>query len=97
MSAGERSKRREREDALIEVEAAIGQAIPGRAPQLDAGMDVAGDDKADLVVYKDACGSDEVGDSIWWVYENTGSGFSSSPTEWTMPPDSLKSTAPCKT
>ena len=47
MAAGERSKRREREDALIEVEAAIGQAIPGRAPQLDAGMDVAGDDKAD--------------------------------------------------
>jgi len=56
-------------------------------------LELTGDDKADLVVYKDACGSDEVGDSIWWVYENTGSGFSSSPTAWTMPPDSLKSTA----
>ena len=47
LPAGERSKRREREDALIEMEAAVGQAIPGRAPQLDARMDVAGDDKAD--------------------------------------------------
>jgi len=47
MSAGERSKCREREDALIEVEAAIGEAIPRRAPELDARMDVAGDDKAD--------------------------------------------------
>jgi IS5 family transposase len=35
------------EDALIEVEAAIGQAIPGRGPERHAGMNVAGDDKAD--------------------------------------------------
>ena len=47
MPAGERSKRREREDALVEVEAAIGEAIPRRCPELDAGVDVAGDDKAD--------------------------------------------------
>ena len=47
MPSGERSKRREREDAIIEVEAAIGEAIPGRGPKLDARMDVARDDKAD--------------------------------------------------
>ena len=47
MPSGERSKRREREDAIIEVEAAIGEAIAGRAPKLDARMDVARDDKAD--------------------------------------------------
>ncbi len=47
MPSGERSKRREREDAPIEVEAAIGEAIPGRGPELDARMDVARDDKAD--------------------------------------------------
>lgn len=56
-------------------------------------LDLSGDGAPDMVVTLDACASDEVGDSIWWVYENTGSGFSSSPTEWTMPPDSLKSTA----
>ena len=47
MPSGERSKRREREDAPIEVEAAIGEAIPGRGPELDAGVDVARDDKTD--------------------------------------------------
>ena len=47
MPAGERSKRREREDALVEVEAAIGESIPRRGPELDARMDVAGDDQAD--------------------------------------------------
>ena len=47
MSAGERSECRKREDAIIEVEAAIGKAIPGRGPELDARMDVAGDDQAD--------------------------------------------------
>ena len=47
MPSGERSKRREREDAIIEVEAAIGEAIAGRAPKLDARMDVASNDEAD--------------------------------------------------
>ena len=47
MPSGERSKRGEREDAPIEMEAAIGEAVPGRAAELDARMDVAGDDKAD--------------------------------------------------
>lgn len=47
MSAGERAEGGEREDALIEVEAAIGEAIPGRGPERHAGMNVAGDDKAD--------------------------------------------------
>lgn len=47
MPSGKRSKGREREDAIIEMEAAIGEAIAGRGPELDARMDVAGDDQAD--------------------------------------------------
>ena len=47
MSSGKRSKGREREDALVEVEAAIGEAIARRGPELDARMDVASDDEAD--------------------------------------------------
>lgn len=47
MPSGERSEGRKREDAIIEVEAAIGEAIPGRAAELDAGVDVARDDKTD--------------------------------------------------
>ena len=48
MPAGERPERGEREDIIVEVEAAIGEAIPGRGSELDARMDVAGDDEADL-------------------------------------------------
>ena len=47
MSSGKRSKCREREDAIIEVEAAIGEAIAGRGPKLEARMDVASNDEAD--------------------------------------------------
>jgi hypothetical protein len=47
MPAGERSECRKREDIIVEVEAAIGEAIPGRGPKLDARMDVARDDQAD--------------------------------------------------
>jgi len=48
MPAGERSKRREREDAIIEMETAIGEAIARRGPELDARMDVTSDNEADL-------------------------------------------------
>ena len=48
MPAGERPERGEREDVIIEVEAAIGEAIARRGPELDTRMDVAGDDEADL-------------------------------------------------
>ncbi len=47
MASGERSERGEREDIIVEMEAAIGEAIPGRGSELDARMDVAGDDEAD--------------------------------------------------
>jgi hypothetical protein len=48
MPAGERPERGEREDVIIEVEAAISEAIARRGSELDARMDVAGDDEADL-------------------------------------------------
>ena len=47
MAAGERSKGGEREDIIVEMEAAVGQAIARRGPERHARMEVAGDDEAD--------------------------------------------------
>jgi len=47
MASGERAERGEREDVIVEMEAAISEAIAGRAPKLDARMDMASNDEAD--------------------------------------------------
>ncbi len=53
-------------------------------------LDLTGDGAADIVVTRDECSDDEVGNSIWYVYENNGTGFSESPTEWALPPEPQK-------
>ena len=47
-------------------------------------MDITGDGRPDLVVtYR--CGEGSLGDTTWAVHENTGSGFASNATVWTVP------------
>jgi hypothetical protein len=48
-------------------------------------FDINGDGLPDLVV-TDECFTGTVGTSQWAVYENTGSGFSSTATAWALPP-----------
>ena len=47
-------------------------------------FDLNGDGRSELVETWH-CGEDAVGDSEWWVYGNTGSGFSSTRTKWALP------------
>ncbi len=48
-------------------------------------FDIDGDDAPDIVVARDDEVSDDLGDTEWWVYRNTGSGFASSATPWSLP------------
>ena len=48
-------------------------------------LDITGDGRPDLLVTYH-CGDGTLGDTTWGVHENTGSGFASSATAWTMPP-----------
>ena len=47
-------------------------------------LDLTGDGAVDFLV-TDACDPAGVGDTHWEVYENTGGGFSMTPTEWALP------------
>jgi hypothetical protein len=49
-------------------------------------MDLNGDGAVDLVVTRrDELGLDELGNTRWLVYENTGSGFADAPNQWALP------------
>jgi hypothetical protein len=48
--------------------------------------DLDGDGKLDLVVTEDRASSEAgLSTTLWLVYQNTGSGYSSSPTSWSLP------------
>jgi hypothetical protein len=53
-------------------------------------LDLTGDGRPDLVVTK-SCTDADAGIGKWLVYENTGSGFSTTATEWTLPSYGLDS------
>ena len=48
-------------------------------------IDLTGDGLLDLVITLSPCADDGVGDENWLLYENTGTGFASTPTEWPLP------------
>ena len=48
-------------------------------------LDLSGDGAVDLIVAGTDAGSGGIGSQKWLVYENTGSGFSSVATDWSLP------------
>jgi hypothetical protein len=62
----------------------------GRPRNCEAGQprwilrDMQGDGLPDIVLMAH-CDEPDVGVDHWWVYQNTGAGFSATPTEWALP------------
>jgi hypothetical protein len=53
-------------------------------PVSHALRDMDGDARPDLLVYSD-CGDPSIGTSYWNVYANTGTGFATTASQWTLP------------
>ena len=69
-------------------------SIRGDADWYWGTFDLTGDGLADIVVYKDSCNGTDIGTSRWEVYENTGTGFATTPTDWALPTASVNWTNP---